>query len=163
MALIGVINEGATVPNDDQSWLVNRKYDGVQEVTLDLGTFTKDEYFTGAAEGANTVFVKSGIPLARITGTGEYGPYDAAATDGRAEFIAGLLESALEATYGRNGLTGVKQTAGMRYSAVINVDKLPVAVAADAVWRGDFHNGPKGEVVVSLSTPAAVDATPVTP
>ena len=77
-----------TAPKDDQSWLINRITDGVREAQLDLSTFTKDkshenDYFASITDDDYEAWTKSGIPLAQITGTNNYGPYDPNASDGR--------------------------------------------------------------------------------
>jgi hypothetical protein len=161
MSALGVFTDNLSAPQDDQSWLVNRITDGVQSVTLDVSTFTagEDKYFASFGDDDTTGYVKSGIPLARITTgehTGEYGPYDPAATDGRNTAIEGVLESQFAVQFTRAGLKAAANTAGMRYMGVINTAKLPVPVDG-AVWHGLFADNPQdGSPITALSVAPAV-------
>ena len=97
-----------TAPKDDQSWLINRITDGVREAQLDLSTFTKDkshenDYFASITDDDYEAWTKSGIPLAQITGTNNYGPYDPNASDGRNGTIIGFLESQVHVQFTRTG------------------------------------------------------------
>lgn len=140
--VMGVFLSNQAVPKDDQSWLVNRLSDGVASVTLDLSTFLgdkEDEYFAALTDEDTVGYLKSGIPLARITGTKKYGPYDPDATDGRADAVAGFLESQYEVQFTRTGLKGgTDQEAGMRYTGVIDKTKLPVVPGDNVPYKGLF-------------------------
>ena len=134
---LGVFQSNSAVPQDDQSWLVNRLTDGVSTVTLDLTTFLVSDtakeslYFASLTDEDTIAYLKSGIPLALITATNKYGPYDADATDGRAAAVSGFLESQLPIEFTRTGVKGGDDLeAGMRYMAVIDKSNLPVIPAA---------------------------------
>lgn len=135
-------------PRDDQSWLVNRFADGVRTVTLDLTTFiggdNEDKYFASVSDTDTVSYLKSGIPLARITASGKYGPYDPEASDGRETGVAGLLESQLRIEWTRGGLKYKTFSVGMRYMAVIDKSKLPVDTG-EAVFEGLFFDMPNGD------------------
>ena len=70
---------GYTVPKDDQSWLINRITDGIREAQLDLSLFTGDKekeqkYFASIDPDDFNAWLKSGIPVAKVTSTGLFGP-----------------------------------------------------------------------------------------
>lgn len=145
----GVITLGAAKPKDDQKWLVNRIADGVRVVSLDLTTFIgnsdkEKKYFAALSDTDSMSYLKSGIPLARITASGEYGPYDSEASDGRQLGVAGLLESQLPVEWVRGGLKYKTYSTGMRYMGVIDKSKLPVEVGT-AVFEGLFFDMPNGD------------------
>lgn len=162
--VMGVFTTNAAVPKDDQSWLVNRMSDGVASVTLDLSTFLgdkEDDYFASLTDEDTVGYLKSGIPLGRITASGKYGPYDPDATDGRQAAIVGLLESQYEVEFTRTGLKGgADQDAGMRYMGVISRANLPYAVDG-ATWAGWFIDFDKtAQTVTILSGVPAGTAVP---
>ncbi|MCO6558488.1 MAG: hypothetical protein J6575_03505 [Bifidobacterium sp.] len=144
MSALGVTTENGT-PEDDQSWLVNRMSDGIQAVQVALGTFTGDpekeaSYFDFLSDTDTVGHIKSGIPLALITGgdnKGMYGPYDPQASDGRNGPIEGVLESQVEVQFTRSGFKTTAENVGMRYMAVINTTNLPVKTEG-ATWHGLF-------------------------
>ena len=130
-------------PQDDQSWLINRMTDGVREVQLDLSLFTGDAtkeqtYFASITDNDVNAWMKSGIPLARVTASGKYGPYDPKATDGRQTKVAGFLESQLHVVFTRTGFENQYPVAGLRYMGVIDTSKLPVTLAANTSMEGLF-------------------------
>ncbi|MEE8666842.1 MAG: hypothetical protein SOI13_01600 [Bifidobacterium mongoliense] len=160
MSTLGVYTDNLSAPQDDQSWLVNRKSDGIQSVTLDLASFVTDDskYFASLGADDTVGYLKSGIPLARIaTGDkqGEYGPYDKSATDGRETAIEGVLESQIQVSFTRSGLKSVSDSAGMRYMGVVNTAKLPGDITG-AVWHGEFSdNHQDGSPILALSVAPA--------
>lgn len=82
-------SESATA---DRPWLASRHgLDTPLTITLDIGLFTEGAHYTPPSPGQPRSTVLSGIPLGRVTGTGLYGPWDAAAEDGRATFTGVLL------------------------------------------------------------------------
>lgn len=162
----GVVTTHVGQPNDDQSWLVNRLGDGIQSVTLDVTTFVSSTMASKCIvddDPDNTVvYIKSGIPLARITkgaNTGLYGPYEAAAKDGRNGNIEGVLESTFSVEFNRTGVKVPTVTAAMRYTGAIDTTKLPVDVTG-AKWDGLFVKiTSDGSPATLLSnTPAAAGA-----
>lgn len=130
---------------DDQTWRYGEQLPGTVSVTLDLATFStanktnKAKYLTGLDDSATEVYIKSGVPLARITSSGLYGPYDPEATDGRQERVAGLLESMLKVNVTVGGWeVEDSEVVGMRFRGNVIVANLPVVPAATVAWDGDF-------------------------
>lgn len=158
---LGVFTDKAVIPQDNQKWLVNGQGDFLRTVTIDITTFTKDEYFSSTDPKATVAYLRSGIPLARITATGLYGPYDPTAKDGRQTQVAGFLDSMVLIEYTRSGLKAVKDAASMRYSCHINNDELPVKLTKTTKTEGYVTNVPaNGEVYVfpTVNTAAAAAA-----
>lgn len=133
---------------DDQTWRYGEQLPGTVSVTLDLTTFStakpenKKKYLTGLDDSATEVYIKSGVPLARITSgasNGLYGPYDPEARDGRQERVAGLLESMLKVNVTVGGWeVDDSEVVGMRFRGNVIVAKLPVVPADTVAWNGDF-------------------------
>lgn len=130
---------------DDQTWRYGEQLPGTVSVTLDLATFSnattdnKKKYLTGLDDSATEVYIKSGVPLARITSSGLYGPYDPEATDGRQDRVAGLLESMLKVNVTVGGWeVEDSEVVGMRFRGNVIVKNLPVSPAATVAWDGDF-------------------------
>ncbi|KFI66537.1 K structural protein [Bifidobacterium magnum] len=156
-----VHSTGLTTVEENNSWRFGNMQDGTVSVTLDMSLFEnaakekKDEYLTGVSDKATTVYLRSGIPLAKITASGEYGPYDPEASDGRQEKIAGLLESMIEVNITLAGWDVADPNVGMRYRGDIVKANLPVAVDDDAVWGGDFYDVEDDVVTYLSAAPAA--------
>ena len=130
---------------DDQTWRYGEQLPGTVSVTLDLATFSnaetenKKKYLTGLDDSATEVYIKSGVPLARITSSGLYGPYDPKATDGRQDRVAGLLESMLKVNVTVGGWeVEDSEVVGMRFRGNVIVKNLPVSPAETVAWDGDF-------------------------
>lgn len=130
---------------DDQTWRYGEQLPGTVSVTLDLTTFSnaetenKKKYLTGLDDSATEVYIKSGVPLARITSSGLYGPYDPEAKDGRQDRVAGLLESMLKVNVTVGGWeVEDSEVVGMRFRGNVIVKKLPVVPADTVAWDGDF-------------------------
>ena len=130
---------------DDQTWRYGEQLPGTVSVTLDLTTFSnattenKKKYLTGLDDSATEVYIKSGVPLARITSSGLYGPYDPKATDGRQDRVAGLLESMLKVNVTVGGWeVEDSEVVGMRFRGNVIVKNLPVVPANTVAWDGDF-------------------------
>lgn len=157
---------GYTVPQDDQSWLINRITDGIREAQLDLSLFTgskdkEQKYFASIDPDDFNAWLKSGIPVAKVTNTGLFGPYDPTATDGRQLKVAGFLESQLHVVFTRSGFEDQYPTAGVRYMAVINRNNLPVTLAEGTAFEGlilDYDKDAGGDVTVL--SPSATGTTP---
>lgn len=76
----------------DRPWLASRHgLDTPLTITLDTALFTAVTHYTPPTQGQPRNVMTAGIPLGRVTATGLYGPWDAAATDGRATFTGVLL------------------------------------------------------------------------
>ena len=162
MAYENVRSTGIVTVEENNEWRFgNHTDDGTVSVILDLSTFNvndktkRDKYLTGLGDKATTIWIKSGIPLAKITASGEYGPYDPNATDGRQNKIAGLLESMVEISVTFGGWDVVNgANVGMRYRGDIIKSKLPVVPADGAVWGGSFFDI-EDDTVTPLSNASA--------
>lgn len=162
MAYENVRSTGIVTVEENNEWRFgNHTDDGTVSVTLDLSTFNvkdetkRDKYLTGLGDKATTIWIKSGIPLAKITASGAYGPYDPNATDGRQNKIAGLLESMVEISVTFGGWNVVNgANVGMRYRGDIIKSKLPVVPADGAVWGGSFFDI-EDDTVTPLSNASA--------
>lgn len=133
MANAMVRTENLTVPQDKQKWLLNRITDGAKKVTLDLSTFIGDsgkeaKYFASIDDENTVAYLYSGIPLARIGSTNNFGPYDPTASDGRQTKVAGFLESQVKVEFTRKGLKEQYVDSALRYMAVIDKSELPVTI-----------------------------------
>lgn len=164
MAVEMVHTVGVTQPVDDQSWLINRITDGVREAQLDLSLFTGDEtkeaqYFASITPDDFNAWLKSGIPVGKVTDTGLFGPYDPDATDGRQLKVYGFLESQLHVVFTRSGFEDQYPTVGIRYMGVIDKSNLPVVPADGTPYEGlilDYEKATGGDV--SVLSPAAATA-----
>ena len=146
MAIEMVHTSGVVTHEVDDSWRYGEKNsnDSVSVVIVpELFKTTDNKYLTGVGPKATTVYIRSGIPLAKITsGTnmGMYGPYDKTATDGRQTAIAGLLESEVTVNITLAGWDVDDPTVGMTYRGDIVKSNLPVVPDEGAVWNCDFYD-----------------------
>ncbi|KAA8827244.1 hypothetical protein [Bifidobacterium myosotis] len=158
---------GYTEPQDDQSWLINRMADGIREGQLDLSLFTGDNentYFASIDPDDFNAWLKSGIPVAKVTDTGLYGPYDPDATDGRQLKVAGFLESQLHVVFTRSGFEDQYPVVGIRYMAVIDRGNLPVVPADGTEYEGLILEYDKAEgSEVRVLAPAATGGSTTAP
>lgn len=163
-----VHGSGVTTLEDSNEWRYGEQSGGVVSVTIVPELFNPDDetlrnkYLTGLGPEATTIYIRSGVPLARITSgdnQGAYGPYDPAAQDGRQTAVAGLLESmvAVNITYAGWDVDDVY--VGMRYRGDIVRSNLPVVPAEDATWLGDFYDV-EDDIVTPLSAKTASTETP---
>lgn len=141
-----VHSTGIVTVKDDQSWRFGEQPHGTLDVTLDLTKFNVadneklQKYITGYGPKAQTVYIKSGLPLGRITATGLYGPYDKEASDGR-NAVAGLLESQLTVNVVLSGWELADgDNAALRYRGDIIKKNLPVVPDDNATWNGEFYD-----------------------
>lgn len=104
---------------DDPSWIGSDHGQNMNlTVTLDLSAFTAATHFPDG-------FLKSGTPLAKITASGLYGPYDGDAEDGT-ETLVGFLYSPLTVT---DGFGTLERVSGAAYThGNVVEDRLPIAV-----------------------------------
>lgn len=142
---------GDVQPAADRSWLFDEIAKPIP-VTLDLTKFTDDALFQDAGN-SSTGFIHSGVPLGLITASGEYGPYDKNASDGR-NTVVGLLADPVKVTFGRKGLVATEDSAALEYNAVIRVANLPVKAEGAAVKGAVLYNYEDGK------TPALLTAMP---
>lgn len=74
-----------TFNQDRQDWLGSAHgTDTARSITLDVSTFTAGTHYPDG-------FLKSGLPLGKITASGKYGLYSDAAADGRQTLVGFLL------------------------------------------------------------------------
>lgn len=146
MTIEMVKTSGVVTHEVDDSWRYGEKNsnDSVSVVIVpELFKTNDNKYLTGVGPKATTVYIRGGIPLAKITsGTnqGMYGPYDKKATDGRQTAIAGLLESEVAVNITLAGWDTNDPTVGMTYRGDIVKSKLPVVPEESAVWNCDFYD-----------------------
>lgn len=146
MTIEMVKTSGVVTHEVDDSWRYGEKNsnDSASVVIVpELFKTNDNKYLTGVGPKATTVYIRGGIPLAKITsGTnqGMYGPYDKKATDGRQTAIAGLLESEVAVNITLAGWDIDDPTVGMTYRGDIVKSKLPVVPEESAVWNCDFYD-----------------------
>lgn len=79
-----------TFGQEDETWVGSAHGDDTTRgITLTTALFTPGTHYPQG-------FFLSGLPLGRVTATGRYGPYDSAASDGRA-VLAGFLRRSVKA------------------------------------------------------------------
>ncbi|MGP3750899.1 head decoration protein [Streptomyces sp. IBSNAI001] len=107
---------------DRRDWLGSAHgTDAPVSVTLDVSKFTKATHYPDG-------YLKSGIPLGKVTTGGKYGPYDGAASDGR-QTLVGFLFTAQDVDARKVASTSV--VGSMLIHCFIREAKLPIAVDAD--------------------------------
>jgi hypothetical protein len=107
---------------DRRDWLGSAHgTDNPVNATLDVSKFTANTHYPAG-------FIKSGIPLGKITATSLYGPYDDTATDGR-QTLVGFLFTAQDVN--ARAVTSTKVVGSMLLHCFIREAKLPVAVDAN--------------------------------
>lgn len=162
---------GVRTVDEDQTWRYGEQLPGTVSVTLDMETFSKattekqKKYMTGWGDASTELWIKSGLPLARITSgksEGLYGPYDPDATDGRQSGVAGLLESQIKVVVTVNGWeVQDSEIVGMRFRGNVIVENLPVVPADTVTWEGDFVSvKPDTGETKRLSNTAAATTVP---
>lgn len=118
----------AAFQSEDRSWVAQDsvKEKGRLNATLDVSTFTEATHFPNG-------YIPSGVLLGRITATGKFGPYDAAATDGR-EVADSFLWNATPASVG-----GPDQVVARWVGpGVVNETRLPASSGIDAAAKTDL-------------------------
>lgn len=160
---------GIVTVEEDNSWRYGEKNtnDSVSvTIVPELFKTEDNKYLTGVGPKATTVYIRSGIPLAKITSganVGSYGPYDKQATDGRQAKIAGLLESMVAVNINMSGWDVDDPLVGMTYRGDIVASKLPVKPESGAVWGGEFYDVEDDVVTpLSASTGATITAIKLT-
>ncbi|MEU3986189.1 head decoration protein [Streptomyces sp. NPDC026672] len=113
---------------DKRDWLQGAHgTDIALSVTLDVSKFTAGTHYPDG-------YIKSGIPLGKITTGGKYGPYDDAASDGR-QTLVGFLFTGVEVVT-RRGATLSSAVGSMLVHCAVKESKLPVVV--DAAGKTDL-------------------------
>ncbi|MFD4699755.1 head decoration protein [Streptomyces niveus] len=111
---------------DRRDWLGSAHgTDAPVSVTLDVSKFTAGTHYPDG-------YIKSGIPLGKVTAGGKYGPYDDAASDGR-QTLVGFLFTAQDVN--ARGVASTSAVGSMLIHCFIREAKLPVAV--DAAGKTD--------------------------
>ncbi|MGW2514700.1 head decoration protein [Streptomyces scopuliridis] len=111
---------------DRRDWLGSAHgTDAPVSATLDVSKFTAGTHYPDG-------YIKSGVPLGKITATGLYGPYDDAASDGR-QTLVGFLFTAQDVNARR--VASTKVVGSILIHCFIREAKLPVAV--DAAGKTD--------------------------
>ncbi|MFE0326339.1 head decoration protein [Streptomyces sp. NPDC058960] len=115
---------------DKRDWLGSAHgTDAPVSVTLDVSTFTQATHYPDG-------YIKSGIPLGKITASGKYGPYDDTKTDGR-QTCVGFLFTAQDVVSPR-GVVSTSAVGSMLLHCFIKEAKLPVTI--DAAGKTDLGN-----------------------
>ncbi|MEU7851933.1 head decoration protein [Micromonospora parva] len=123
---LGMITESFS--QDKRDWLQGAHgTDIALSVTLDVSKFTAGTHYPDG-------YIKSGIPLGKITTGGKYGPYDDAASDGR-QTLVGFLFTGVEVVT-RRGATLSSAVGSMLVHCAVKESKLPVVV--DAAGKTDL-------------------------
>ncbi|MCX4858363.1 head decoration protein [Streptomyces canus] len=116
-----------TTVTDDRTWLAS--LDGVHEahtIPIDTSKLTSGTHYTAGTLNQPRNIIKSGLPLGKITTSGLYAPYNAAASDGT-QILAGFLVAETAFTPGSPRAAGALLWRGEVYAP-----KLPVAFTAPA-------------------------------
>ncbi|MFB7823886.1 head decoration protein [Streptomyces hydrogenans] len=117
-----------TFAQDRRDWLGSAHgTDAPVGATLDVSKFTSGTHYPDG-------FIKSGIPLGKITASGKYGPYDNAASDGR-EVCVGFLFTGVDCR-SKRGTLSTTVVGSMLLHCVIKEAKLPVTI--DAAGKADL-------------------------
>lgn len=110
---------------DRRDWLGSQHgTDAPRSISLDVSKFTSGTHYPDG-------YLKSGIPLGKITASGLYGPYDDAASDGR-QTCVGLLFTGVEVV-NRRGQVSSKVGGSMLLHGFIVTSKLPVTLDANGL------------------------------
>ncbi|MFI7096437.1 head decoration protein [Streptomyces lydicus] len=110
---------------DRKDWLGSQHgTDVLRSITLDVSTFTKATHYPDG-------YLKSGIPLGKITSSGKYGLYDDTKTDGR-QTCVGFLWTGVEVIDHR-GNASTSVGGSMFIHGFINTAKLPVSIDANGL------------------------------
>ncbi|MCT7361223.1 head decoration protein [Mycolicibacterium llatzerense] len=132
----------------NRQWLLAEP-DVKLNVTLDISKFTSGTHYPNG-------YIPSGTVIGKVTATGLYGPYDAAASDG--------TQTATHITYGdvravrQNGTTASKVgTGGVAYDAIVSISKLPFATGTGIKGALDGTSN-TGTVTAAASLTAAKSA-----
>ncbi|MFD8978695.1 head decoration protein [Streptomyces sp. NPDC059564] len=104
----------------DRDWLASRHgTDATETITLDLTKLTKATHYVEPSAAGPHGYVRSGVPVGRITASGLYGVYDPAATDGR-QVLAGLVYAEAAFTPGTT-----KVPAALFWHGTVKTAKIP--------------------------------------
>ncbi|MFD8595366.1 head decoration protein [Kitasatospora sp. NPDC059646] len=117
-----------TFNQDQRNWLGSQHgTDAPVSITLDVTKFTAGTHYPDG-------FLKSGLPLGKVTASGKYGLYDDAASDGR-QTCVGFLFTAVDVVSER-GAVAASVGGSMLLHCFIRESKLPVTI--DAAGKTDL-------------------------
>lgn len=140
--------QSTTYQVGNRQWLLDEP-DYQPNVTLDISKFTAGTHYPNG-------YIPSGTVIGKVAATGLFGPYDAAATDGR--------QTAYGLTYGdvravrQNGATATKVgTGAVVHDSAVSVAKLPFAVGTGITGALDGTSN-TGTVTAANSLTAAKTA-----
>lgn len=105
----------------DRRWLLGEP-DYKPNVTLDISKFTPGTHYPNG-------FIPSGTVIGKITATGLFGPYDAAAADGR-QTAYGLTYGDINAIKYDGSTASKVGTSAVVYDAAVSAGKLPFATGS---------------------------------
>lgn len=104
---------------DDNSWLgSSHGIDSTRGITLDVSTFTAGTHYPDG-------YLLPGLPLGKITASGQYGLYDDAAVDGT-EVCVGFLYGTTRVPAGATAVAGA-----LLWHGVVVAAKLPITLDAN--------------------------------
>jgi hypothetical protein len=111
-----------TKPDDDHTWLGSKwGTDTAESVGIDATKLTATTHYD-----PRTGWVKSGIPLGKITASGLYAPYNASATDGT-QVLAGFLLDMVQLQWDATGITTTTLGGNLLWQGNIVVANVPGA------------------------------------
>ncbi|MFE6739053.1 head decoration protein [Streptomyces tubercidicus] len=104
----------------DRDWLASRHgTESTETITLDLTKLAKNTHYVEPTAAQPHGYVRSGVPVGRVTASGLYGLFDPAADDGR-EVFAGLVYAEAPFTAGV-----AKVPAALFWHGTVNTAKIP--------------------------------------
>ncbi|MGW0822548.1 head decoration protein [Streptomyces sp. NPDC002845] len=113
----------------DRAWLASlHGTDQTETITLDISTFAEDTHWVASTDPHQPYSrVLSGIPVGKISASGLYGPYDAAAADGRQELAGITFAEALFAP------TATRVPAALLWHGVVKAAAVPGGIDPSTV------------------------------
>ncbi|WP_258539787.1 head decoration protein [Streptomyces ipomoeae] len=113
----------------DRAWLGSlHGTDQTETITLDISKFTKDTHWVASTDPHQPYSrVLSGVPVAKISASGLYGPYDEAAADGRQELAGVTFAEALFAP------TATRVPVALLWHGVVKASAVPGGIDLSTV------------------------------
>ena len=128
------VTSRATGENQDTRWRASSHgEDSARPGQLDPTKFAAGTHYNLNGRADNVV--PSGVAVGEITATKLYGPYDAAATDGR-EKLAGYVNDNAGVSLGASPATA-KPTFALLVHGIVKPSRLPIAAQRAAVLTAD--------------------------
>ena len=112
----------------DTRWRASKHaQDAARPGTLNLSLFTSGTHYNIAGSAYGPDIIPSGVAVGKVTATGDYGPFDNAAFDGR-EVLAGFINDDEGVPVKRaSGATSTKSTFARLVHGIVKASVLPVA------------------------------------